>query len=404
MTTFAPLMPDTITPEPNGLTREYRALSQLLAWRWEDNPKAHNEELIETSIRKYGFNDPPEVDEQHETIVVGHGRLEFLARIKALFDSDHPDGFLPQNILLLPDGDWGVPVIILQFPTREDALRYAMVHNRSNTATLRAEDYDQKKLTGALARAAEAGQLGMFGGIGFGQTELKAGGFGEGVTSLFDVPPPVDGAWDSPGNALALAPGGIGEGTAGAPGAAAPSLPPDSHVGMLQLFFTQQTRAVFVKRCERLAKVLGLNSTTEVVGHLVQEAYRVNFGADEVPASVLPGQIGFGGEVVGGAPEPPVGISLVQQVAGIVMGAMSLPDWNAADSAIDLNAPVVLPEAGEPVWKGTLCPTCGGSGFTGMRINMETRKQEKIICDACEGAGDKESWDKAHTLQTVSLL
>lgn len=419
---------------PSGLTKEHRPLSQLLEWRWSDNPKAHQEELIESSVRQFGFNDPPEADEEHKLIVAGHGRLEFLARIKALYDANHPDGFLPSNIFLAADGDWLVPTILLTFESREQALRYALAHNRSGVASLRSEDYDKKKMAGALARQVEAGQIGFLGVIGFGQADFAKGGFGAEFEKPFQLAAPP--AWDSPEAALALAPGGVGGVPQTLGGVDAATLPPDSHVGMVQLFLTRETRALLQKRCEKLARIMQVNSLTEVVWNLVQQAHEAQFGRDtELPSGVLPGQIGFTGEVVEGIlhtgkgeawvefPETVVGeateLSPDGEVGGGAVGgspsasiapsapvisstspsSFELPSWDAPQASVDVKAAT----SGEPTWKGGLCPVCGGSGGE-YKFNPSTRQVERMKCAACGGAGDKASWEKAHNPQPVAML
>jgi hypothetical protein len=51
-------------------------LDELCKMRWSENPKNHADDLIEESVRKFGFNDPPEVDTTHRLLVVGHGELK----------------------------------------------------------------------------------------------------------------------------------------------------------------------------------------------------------------------------------------------------------------------------------------------------------------------------------------
>lgn len=399
------------------LSITYRPLSELLGWRWENNPKLHDDALIETSIRRYGFNDPVGVDAEHKFVSAGHGRLEFLARLKALYEAGHTDGFLPENIAAR-DGDWLVPTVTLVFKSREEAMMYALVHNRSNVSGLYASDYDAKKMKAALAKAQEAGQISLLSGIGFGAKDFQAGGFKAEFTKPFELSAPP--TWDDP--RAAVTPGAS---SAGAQAASAEPLTPDSHIGMVHLFLNKDTRALFIKRCEKIGRALNLADVTAVVWALVEREYN----ALQVASQPLPGQVGFDGVVVSDTPpaeviplnvqglapaasqpvdviRPPAS-PYIDKAKSVVISTPIMTSWDTPEAVVPLEAPKEKAEkasASGPEWKGGLCAKCGGSGYTGMAINLQTKSQEKIMCERCEGFGDKESYDKARTPAQASML
>lgn len=57
---------------------EYTPIHAILAW--PRNPKAHDDKTLDASIERFGFNDPPTVDETSGHLVEGHGRIEALER------------------------------------------------------------------------------------------------------------------------------------------------------------------------------------------------------------------------------------------------------------------------------------------------------------------------------------
>jgi hypothetical protein len=90
----------------------------------EGNPKAHDPS-ISASIRRFGFCDPPAVDEDTGLLVEGHGRIEALAAMAASEEAP------PEHIELADDGHWLVPVIRgLVFKDAIEAKAYVLAHNR----------------------------------------------------------------------------------------------------------------------------------------------------------------------------------------------------------------------------------------------------------------------------------
>jgi hypothetical protein len=103
---------------------EYVALDEVA--RWPGNPKKHDDETIDASIERFGFNDPLTVDEATGRLVEGHGRVDRLMARKA--DGKAP----PARILVREDGKWLVPVVRgVSFTTEAEAEAYLLVHNRA---------------------------------------------------------------------------------------------------------------------------------------------------------------------------------------------------------------------------------------------------------------------------------
>lgn len=110
-------------PDDAELRVEYVPLEELE--KWPRNPKEHDEDGIADSIDRFGFSDPPAVDENTGRIVEGHGRVDALRAMKD--DGVEP----PERIRVGPDGDWLVPVLRgLRFRDELEAEAYILAHNR----------------------------------------------------------------------------------------------------------------------------------------------------------------------------------------------------------------------------------------------------------------------------------
>ena len=101
---------------------EYMPIEELK--RWPENPKNHNIDAIQRSMRAFGYVSPIIVDESTNTIIAGHGRLEALSRLKKL-GATPPDG-------IKVNGDrWLVPVVCgVKFDDAQNAAAYAIADNR----------------------------------------------------------------------------------------------------------------------------------------------------------------------------------------------------------------------------------------------------------------------------------
>jgi hypothetical protein len=67
------------------------------------NPKGHAEADLAASLERFGFTEPPLLDERTGRLVVGHGRLDAL-RARRDRGEEPPDGIVKR------DGTWFVPV------------------------------------------------------------------------------------------------------------------------------------------------------------------------------------------------------------------------------------------------------------------------------------------------------
>lgn len=101
---------------------EYMPLSELRgALR---NPKEHDIGTLWKSIERFGFADPPTVNERTGRLVEGHGRIEVLRQMKVA-------GEYEPRYVRNEGGEWYVPVVRgLSWDTDEEAEAYLIAHNR----------------------------------------------------------------------------------------------------------------------------------------------------------------------------------------------------------------------------------------------------------------------------------
>ncbi len=115
-------------PAPAGLETvdmriEYTPISAILAW--PRNPKAHDEKEMDASIDRFGFNDPPALDETSGHLVEGHGRVEALERRRK--NGAEP----PARVRVGDAGEWLVPIVRgVSFKDELEAEAYVVAHNR----------------------------------------------------------------------------------------------------------------------------------------------------------------------------------------------------------------------------------------------------------------------------------
>jgi len=124
---------------------EYMPLGKLR--EMPGNPKLHQLEALGHSAKKYGFNDPPAIDETTGCLIEGHGRREWLLKEKA--SGEGP----PEHIKVDPKtGEWLVPVVRgISFESTEEAEEYLLAHNEIGTAG----GYHTPRLTEMLKRMDE---------------------------------------------------------------------------------------------------------------------------------------------------------------------------------------------------------------------------------------------------------
>lgn len=101
---------------------EYQPLSKLL--KAPRNPKKHDEQAMDASIARFGFNDAPTIDERTGRLVEGHGRIEALERRRRAGEPP------PDRITAQPDGEWMVPITRgVRFESDQEAEAYLLGHN-----------------------------------------------------------------------------------------------------------------------------------------------------------------------------------------------------------------------------------------------------------------------------------
>lgn len=102
---------------------ELVALTEIA--RWPRNPKRHDLDEIEASLRRFGFIDPIVFDEGTKRIVAGHGRAETLERMR---DRGLPP---PRRVRVRDDGEWCAPVLRgVAFENEREAEAYLVASNR----------------------------------------------------------------------------------------------------------------------------------------------------------------------------------------------------------------------------------------------------------------------------------
>jgi hypothetical protein len=99
-------IPETVPHGTDGPTRviDWLPLDQLPAH--PDNPKAHDLDLLASSVDTFGFVEPIVLDERTGYIISGHGRVEHLKRAQATDETKPPPG-----IGLDDSGQWLAPVV-----------------------------------------------------------------------------------------------------------------------------------------------------------------------------------------------------------------------------------------------------------------------------------------------------
>lgn len=162
--------------------------------RWPRNPKQHDEDGIATSIERFGFNDPPALDEGSGRLVEGHGRIDALVGRKARGESP------PARVEIRDDdGEWLVPVLRgIKFKSELEAEAYLIAHNRLNQTG----GWDEERLQEILSDIAAQTESALA-GVGFttddldrlSDTLIEAAGANPGPPPEF---PPVDPTEDLP--------------------------------------------------------------------------------------------------------------------------------------------------------------------------------------------------------------
>jgi hypothetical protein len=131
---------------------------------WDRNPKKHDPAQLATSIRRYGFKDPPKFEPSlnggRGGIVEGNGRAEVLRAMKEAGEDP------PRGIGVDAEGAWAVPILFgVDARSRQEAEAYGVDHNALTLggSGLGVEDllrlFDEEALEGLLRDAPDAGEL-----------------------------------------------------------------------------------------------------------------------------------------------------------------------------------------------------------------------------------------------------
>lgn len=144
----------------DGLIRvEYMPISQRQpATR---NPKLHALEDIKLSMRRFGFVIPGAINETTGRMVVGHGRGDALAEMKAA-------GEEPPKRIVERDGEWYIPVLRgISFSSDEEAEAYLIADNKLTELG----GYDEELMTQILTDLNKSLGEVAFQGIGIDEQE-----------------------------------------------------------------------------------------------------------------------------------------------------------------------------------------------------------------------------------------
>ena len=142
---------------------------------WDRNPKRHDPEQIATSIRRYGFKDPPKFEPSlnggRGGIVEGNGRAEVLRAMKEAGEDP------PRGIALDSEGRWLAPTLFgVDARSRAEAEAYGVDHNALTLggSGLGFEDlvqlFDEEALEALLRDAPDASEL----LVSLGEADLDA--------------------------------------------------------------------------------------------------------------------------------------------------------------------------------------------------------------------------------------
>jgi len=145
---------------------DYIPLAKLL--RAPRNPKRHDLDVIEKSVRRFGYVNPVIIDGRTGRLVAGAGRLDTLDRDKA-------SGLQPPRRIRQRRGEWLVPTIIgIDFEDDLEAEAYLLADNQSTILG----GWDESLLKESVD---ELGSFGRLDGTGF---EQPKGGTDSGMPAL----------------------------------------------------------------------------------------------------------------------------------------------------------------------------------------------------------------------------
>lgn len=136
-------------------------IDELRARAWPGNPKTHDIPKIRASIRRWGFNDPPTLDERTGKLVEGHGRVEALI---AMRDA----GEEPPVGVEVEGSAWRILVNRgVRFESDDEAEAYLLAHNELGAAG----GYDLPQLGDMMKRIQAAKKI-PIASLGFTQKTI----------------------------------------------------------------------------------------------------------------------------------------------------------------------------------------------------------------------------------------
>lgn len=141
---------------------EYMALESLLPN--PANPKAHDNDLIDASIGRFGYVEPITLDERTGCLISGHGRRETLIAMRERGES------VPEGVTVRDgDGAWLVPVA-RGWASRTDteALAALVALNR----TTEVGGWEEKALLDLLDQVTEMGGDDALLGVGYDEVAI----------------------------------------------------------------------------------------------------------------------------------------------------------------------------------------------------------------------------------------
>lgn len=155
---------------------ELTPLARCLEIRHAGNPKAHELAQIKASIRRFGFVQPPLIDDATNTMTAGHGRCEALEQMRVAGE------VVPSGVSMSADGSWIIPVLRgISFASERERDAYVIADNKLPELG----GWDMAK----LVEMVENFEPEDFEGIGINEDELAEWlGDEDG-----DEPPPGDG-------------------------------------------------------------------------------------------------------------------------------------------------------------------------------------------------------------------
>lgn len=133
--------------EENGCHLTFDPLRELLKRRHPANPKAHDAQAIQESIRRFGYVTPVVVNDTDDHVVEGHGRVEALEELRVAGEP------APVGIKVDERGRWLVPAVHGIDLAPEDVEAFLVAANR----TVELGGWNDKLLADLLSRISTSG-------------------------------------------------------------------------------------------------------------------------------------------------------------------------------------------------------------------------------------------------------